>query len=195
MMAAFRWQPSPWLDLQDNWDRFLRWLGSSRSDINTERLDPPDRSEYSEADYRVVWNEWADAVRAETAAELERLRSIRRQNMTGKSTDEIDDPISVVTMDFNGQRCTWDNIKGLTDELETWWDEGEDTEITITFGVMSEAAFNALPEFIGWMCNTKSIRQWNTLLPAHRARRSLASARVVLGHMKKCRRRANDRRT
>ncbi len=67
-----------------------------------------------------------------------------------KSPDELDDPISVVTLEFMGQKCTWDNIKGLTDELEVWWDEGEDGEVTIRFHIMSEAAFKALPEFLGW---------------------------------------------
>ena len=70
--------------------------------------------------------------------------------MTGKSIDELDDPILVVTMEHMGSRCTWDNIQGLTDELEVWWDEGEDDKITITFHTMSEAAFKALPEFMGW---------------------------------------------
>ena len=68
----------------------------------------------------------------------------------GKSPDEVDDPIMVVTLDFGGQKCTWDNIKGLTDELETWWDEGIDEELTVSFHTMSEAAFKALPEFVGW---------------------------------------------
>ena len=68
----------------------------------------------------------------------------------GKSLNEMDDPILVVTMDYMGQRCTWDNIKGLTDELEMWWDSGEEDEVVVRFHLMSEAAYNALPEFMGW---------------------------------------------
>ena len=70
--------------------------------------------------------------------------------MAGKSTDEIDDPIHVVTMEQDGQRCTWDNIKGLLDELDATWCEQEDATITVTFHTMSEAAYQALPEFTGW---------------------------------------------
>lgn len=70
--------------------------------------------------------------------------------MAGKSLNEIDDPIFVVTMEYMGAKCTWDNIKGLQDELEMWWDEGELEKVTITFHNMSEAAYNALPEFMGW---------------------------------------------
>ena len=68
----------------------------------------------------------------------------------GKSPAEISDPICVVTMEHMGAKCTWDNIKGLLDELELWWDGGETDEVTIHFHTMSEAAFNALEEFMGW---------------------------------------------
>ena len=67
-----------------------------------------------------------------------------------KSPTEISDPIRVVTMEHMGAKCTWDNIRGLCDELETWWDEGEDDTVTISFHIMSEAAFGALEEFMGW---------------------------------------------
>jgi len=78
-------------------------------------------------------------------------RKERMMNHTrAKSPEEIDDPIRVVTMDFDGQKCTWDNVKGLSEELELWWDEGEDGEVTIIFSTMSEAAYKALPEFMGW---------------------------------------------
>jgi len=63
---------------------------------------------------------------------------------------EIDDPITVVTMEYMGQQCTWDNIKGALDEIESWWDEGEAEEFTIRFHIMSQAAFKALPEVMGW---------------------------------------------
>lgn len=78
----------------------------------------------------------------------------RDNDVDGWVSDEapkgFDDPIQVITMKYEGAQCTWDNIHGALDELELWWDEKLEEEITFTIRIMSEADYNALPEFLGW---------------------------------------------
>ena len=62
----------------------------------------------------------------------------------------MDDPIHVVTMEWGKAKCTWDNVRGVLDEIDLWWDEWLEEEVTLRFHTMSEAEFEALPEFGGW---------------------------------------------